>query len=56
MVVEPGFDELIKFLELAFGVGCRRTAFQPTHDVSFDQVARHVRMLGVDALRRLLDR
>jgi hypothetical protein len=54
--VGPRFDEPVEFLELALGVGCRRTAFQPTQHVSFDQVARHARMLSVDALRGLLDR
>ena len=56
MVVEPWFDDPIEFLELALGVGVRRTVFELTQHVSFNQVARHARMLSVDALRRLLDR
>src|SRR4051794_25058737 len=56
MIIEPRLDEPVEFLELVFGAGFWRTVFEPAQHVSFDQVARHARMLSVDALHRLLDR
>src|SRR3954471_22169297 len=50
MIIEPRLDEPVEFLELVFGAGFWRTVFEPAQHVSFDQVARHARMLSVDAL------
>ena len=43
MLVDPGADELVEFLELAFGVGLGRTIFEPAAEVTFDLFAGHVR-------------
>ena len=56
MVVEPRLDEFVELLELAFGAGFGRAAFEPTEHAHFDLVDRHFRTPGVDAFHRLLDR
>ena len=56
MCFQPRLHEPVEFLHLFVGVGFGRAVFQPTEHVSFDQVARHIRMLGMETLRRLRDR
>jgi hypothetical protein len=54
--MEPRLHEPVEFLHLLHGVGFRRAVLQPTEDVIFNHVARHVRMLGMDAVDDLLYR
>ena len=56
MVANPRPDEPVEFVELAFGVGLRHAVLEPTAQVSFDQFAGHIGMLGMDALRRRVER
>ncbi|MBV8097421.1 MAG: hypothetical protein JO110_30090 [Acetobacteraceae bacterium] len=53
---EPRLQELVELLHLFVSVGFGRAVFQPTDHVSFDQVAGHFRVLGMEAFCRRLDR
>ena len=49
IVAEPRLNEPVGFLEPAFGEVVRRSVFPSTNHTKFDQVAPHVRVLGLDA-------
>jgi hypothetical protein len=46
----PRPEDPVEFVGVIFGAGFRRAALEPTAHGNFDELARRVRMLGMDAL------